>query len=54
MNRAPLPEGFLFGQRQRHAHRSRIIDRYTSLLVENAGRQKALLDRLGLYGPAEE
>jgi hypothetical protein len=35
-------------------HRGRIIDRYTGLLVESADRQRALLDQLGLYGPAEE
>ena len=34
-------------------HRQRIVERYTSLLVENADRQRALLDQLGLYGPAE-
>ncbi|OWK20324.1 hypothetical protein AJ88_31190 [Mesorhizobium amorphae CCBAU 01583] len=34
-------------------HRDRIIDRYTGLLVESAGRQRALLDQFGLYGPAE-
>ncbi|MBB5666652.1 lactate dehydrogenase-like 2-hydroxyacid dehydrogenase/phosphoserine aminotransferase [Rhizobium leguminosarum] len=34
-------------------HRGRIVERYTSLLVENADRQRALLDQLGLYGPAE-
>ncbi|MBY3332888.1 phosphoglycerate dehydrogenase [Rhizobium laguerreae] len=36
------------------SHRDRIIDRYTSLLAENAGRQRALLEQLGLYGPAAE
>ncbi|MBX5152591.1 phosphoglycerate dehydrogenase [Rhizobium lentis] len=35
------------------AHRARIVERYTGLLVENADRQRALLDQLGLYGPAE-
>jgi hypothetical protein len=35
-------------------HRGRIIDRYTGLLVESVDRQRALLDRLGLYGPVEE
>jgi lactate dehydrogenase-like 2-hydroxyacid dehydrogenase len=35
-------------------HRSRLIDRYTALLVESADRQRALLDQLGLYGPAED
>jgi len=35
------------------AHRGRIVERYTSLLVENADRQRALLEQLGLYGPAE-
>ncbi|MGZ2460034.1 NAD(P)-dependent oxidoreductase [Rhizobium sp. IY2] len=35
-------------------HRSRLIDRYTVLLVESADRQRALLDQLGLYGPAED
>lgn len=35
-------------------HRGRIIDRYTAQLVESADRQRALLDQLGLYGPAEE
>ncbi|PCD69905.1 NAD(P)-dependent oxidoreductase [Rhizobium phaseoli] len=34
-------------------HRQRIVERYTGLLVENADRQRALLDQLGLYGPAE-
>jgi hypothetical protein len=34
-------------------HRDRIVDRYTGLLVESADRQRALLDELGLYGPAE-
>ncbi|OWV72559.1 phosphoglycerate dehydrogenase [Rhizobium sp. R339] len=34
-------------------HRERIVERYTSLLVENADRQRALLDQLGLYGPAQ-
>lgn len=34
------------------SHRDRIIDRYTGLLAENAGRQRALLEQLGLYGPA--
>lgn len=34
-------------------HRARIVERYTGLLVESADRQRALLDRLGLYGPAE-
>ncbi|MFC3074319.1 NAD(P)-dependent oxidoreductase [Shinella pollutisoli] len=33
-------------------HRARIVERYTDLLVENADRQRALLDRLGLYGAA--
>ncbi|MGO8023663.1 NAD(P)-dependent oxidoreductase [Rhizobium leguminosarum] len=36
------------------SHRDRIIDRYTGLLTENAGRQRALLEQLGLYGPAAE
>ncbi|MBX4932170.1 NAD(P)-dependent oxidoreductase [Rhizobium bangladeshense] len=34
-------------------HRARIVERYTGLLVENADRQRALLDQLGLYGPAQ-
>ncbi|MBX5068598.1 NAD(P)-dependent oxidoreductase [Rhizobium lentis] len=34
-------------------HRQRIFERYTALLVENADRQRAFLDQLGLYGPAE-
>ncbi len=34
-------------------HRNRIIDRYTPMLVESVARQRALLDQLGLYGPAE-
>ncbi|MBN9054895.1 MAG: phosphoglycerate dehydrogenase [Rhizobiales bacterium] len=33
-------------------HRERIVDRYTGLLAESADRQRALLDQLGLYGPA--
>lgn len=33
-------------------HRERIVDRYTALLAESADRQRALLDQLGLYGPA--
>ncbi|MBB4238057.1 NAD(P)-dependent oxidoreductase [Rhizobium esperanzae] len=35
-------------------HRDRIVDRYTGLLVESAGRQRVLLERLALYGPAGE
>ncbi len=35
-------------------HRSRIAERYTGMLVEDIGRQRVLLDQLGLYGPAEE
>ena len=35
-------------------HRDRIVARYTGLLVESADRQRALLEQLGLYGPAEE
>ena len=34
-------------------HRERIVERYTALLAESAGRQRVLLDQLGLYGPAE-
>ncbi|NKK68905.1 phosphoglycerate dehydrogenase [Rhizobium leguminosarum bv. viciae] len=36
------------------SHRDRIVDRYTGLLAENAGRQRAILEQLGLYGPAAE
>ncbi|MGF6177982.1 NAD(P)-dependent oxidoreductase [Ensifer sp. 4252] len=36
------------------ANRSRIVERYTAMLVEDIGRQRVLLDQLGLYGPAEE
>ncbi|MBK5567076.1 NAD(P)-dependent oxidoreductase [Ensifer sp. SSB1] len=35
-------------------HRGRITERYNGLLVESVDRQRALLDQLGLYGPAEE
>jgi hypothetical protein len=35
-------------------HRDRIVDRYTASLVENANRQRVLMEELGLYGPAEE
>ncbi len=35
-------------------HRSRIAERYTAMLVDDIGRQRELLDKLGLYGPAEE
>ncbi|MBX5029853.1 NAD(P)-dependent oxidoreductase [Rhizobium lentis] len=34
-------------------YRQRIVERYTGLLVESADRQRALLEQLGLYGPAE-
>ncbi|MBD9624692.1 phosphoglycerate dehydrogenase [Ensifer sp. ENS06] len=35
-------------------HQSRIIERHTNMLVEDIGRQRVLLEQLGLYGPAEE
>lgn len=34
-------------------HRARIVARHTDLLVENADRQRVLLERLGIYGAVE-
>ena len=34
--------------------RDRIVERDTALLVKNANRQRVLMEKLGLYGPAEE
>ena len=34
--------------------RVRIVERDTALLVKNANRQRVLLEKLGLYGSAEE